>query len=55
VIPAWAGLWFSVFPTVQTLAAQAIAGAIVIGSYFYARRQSGCVTCPAGGSSATGC
>jgi high-affinity iron transporter len=55
VIPAWAGLWFSVFPTVQTLAAQAVAGAIVIGSYFYARRQSGCVTCPAGGSSATGC
>ncbi len=54
-IPAWAGLWFSVFPTVQTLAAQAIAGALVIGSYFYARRQSGCVTCPAGGSSATSC
>jgi high-affinity iron transporter len=55
LIPAWAGLWFSVFPTVQTLAAQGVAGAIVIGSYFYARRQSGCVTCPAGGSSATGC
>ncbi len=55
VLPAWAGLWFSVFPTVQTLAAQAAAGAIVIGSYFYARRQSGCVTCPVGGSSATGC
>jgi high-affinity iron transporter len=55
LIPGWAGLWFSVFPTVQTLAAQAVAGAIVIGSYFYARRQSGCVTCPAGGSSATGC
>jgi high-affinity iron transporter len=55
VIPAWAGLWFSVYPTVQTLGAQALAGAIVIGSYFYARRQSGCVTCPAGGSSATGC
>jgi high-affinity iron transporter len=55
LIPAWAGLWFSVFPTVQTLAAQAIAGALVVGSYFYARRQSGCVTCPAGGSSATSC
>jgi high-affinity iron transporter len=55
LIPAWAGLWFSVFPTVQTLAAQAVAGALVIGSYFYARRQSGCVTCPAGGSSATSC
>jgi len=54
-LPAWAGLWFSVFPTVETLAAQAIAGAIVVGSYYYARRQSGCVTCPAGGSSASGC
>src|SRR5208282_3932923 len=32
-VPGWAGLWFSVFPTVQTLAAQAVAGAVVIGSY----------------------
>jgi len=55
IIPGWAGLWFSVFPTLETLAAQGIAGAIVIGSYFYARRQSGCVTCPAGGSSVSGC
>jgi high-affinity iron transporter len=54
-VPAWAGLWFSVFPTVETLAAQGVAGAIVVGSYVYARRQSGCVTCPAGGSSASGC
>lgn len=38
VIPAWMGLWFSVFPTVQTLAAQAIAGVAVVGSYFVARR-----------------
>jgi high-affinity iron transporter len=38
VIPAWMGLWFSVFPTVQTLVAQAIAGVLVIGSYFVARR-----------------
>jgi high-affinity iron transporter len=55
LIPAWAGLWFSVFPTVQTLTAQVVAGAVVVGSYFYARRQSGCVTCPSGGSSATSC
>jgi high-affinity iron transporter len=54
VIPGWAGLWFSVFPTVETLGAQAVAGAIVIGSYFVAKRQSGCGTCPAAGSS-TGC
>lgn len=36
-IPAWMGLWLSVFPTVQTLAAQAIAAVLVIGSYFAAR------------------
>jgi high-affinity iron transporter len=38
VIPAWMGLWFSVFPTIQTLTAQAIAGVLVTGSYFVARR-----------------
>jgi high-affinity iron transporter len=38
MIPAWMGLWLSVFPTVQTLAAQAIAGVAVVGSYFVARR-----------------
>jgi high-affinity iron transporter len=40
VVPDWAGVWFSVFPTVETLAAQALAAALVIGSYFAARRQS---------------
>jgi high-affinity iron transporter len=39
-IPDWAGLWFSVFPTVETLAAQAIAAILVIGSYFLARRRT---------------
>ncbi len=38
IIPSWMGLWFSVFPTVETLAAQAIAGVAVIGSYFMAQR-----------------
>ncbi len=38
MIPSWMGLWFSVFPTVETLAAQAIAGVAVIGSYFMAQR-----------------
>ncbi|MHB1937299.1 MAG: FTR1 family iron permease [Acidobacteriaceae bacterium] len=38
LIPGWMGLWFSVFPTVETLAAQAIAGVAVIGSYFLAQR-----------------
>lgn len=39
-IPDWAGLWFSVFPTVQTLAAQGLALALVVGSYFAARYHS---------------
>jgi high-affinity iron transporter len=37
VIPDWAGLWFAVFPTVETLIAQAIAAALVVGSYLLAR------------------
>src|SRR5258708_16905304 len=32
--PGWLGLWFSIFPNVQSLAAQAIAGLLVFGSYF---------------------
>jgi len=40
IIPAWMGLWLSVFPTVETLVAQALAAVIVIGSYFIARRDS---------------
>lgn len=32
-IPAWMGLWFAVFPTVETLAAQAVAATLVLGSY----------------------
>jgi high-affinity iron transporter len=40
LIPAWMGLWLSVFPTVETLAAQALAAVIVIGSYFIARRDT---------------
>jgi high-affinity iron transporter len=39
VIPAWMGVWFSVFPTVETLVAQLIAALLVIGSYVVARYQ----------------
>jgi high-affinity iron transporter len=39
--PDWMGLWFSFYPTVETLSAQALAAALVIGSYFIARRQKG--------------
>jgi high-affinity iron transporter len=33
-VPDWAGVWFSVYPTVETILAQIIAAALVIGSYF---------------------
>ena len=38
VIPAWMGVWLSVFPTVETLLAQAVAAILVLGSYFVAGR-----------------
>lgn len=39
-IPSWTGLWFSVFPTVETLAAQSVAAALVLGSYVTARART---------------
>ena len=36
-IPAWMGLWFALFPNVEGIVAQALAGVFVIGSYFLAR------------------
>jgi high-affinity iron transporter len=35
-VPGWMGLWFSVFPNVQTIVAQVAAAVLVIGSYFLA-------------------
>jgi len=40
VVPAWAGMWFAVFPTYETMIAQLLAAVLVIGSYFIARRMS---------------
>src|SRR5438067_6913089 len=40
-LPPWVGLWFAVFPTVETLVAQLIAAVLVIGSYYAARHFSG--------------
>jgi len=40
-IPPWMGLWFAVFPTVETLVAQLIAAVLVIGSYYAARHFGG--------------
>jgi high-affinity iron transporter len=37
VLPPWMGLWFAIFPTVESLGAQLLAGALVIGCYFMAR------------------
>jgi high-affinity iron transporter len=37
--PDWMGVWFSVFPTVETLVAQLLAAILVVGSYYAARRQ----------------
>jgi high-affinity iron transporter len=39
-LPDWAGVWFSLFPTVETLLAQLVAAILVIGSYFLASRSS---------------
>ena len=36
--PGAVSLWFAAFPTVEGLAAQAAAAALVIGSYFAAER-----------------
>ena len=37
IIPGWMGLWFAVFPTVETLSAQLVAALLVIGCYFAPR------------------
>lgn len=41
VIPPWMGMWFAVFPTYETLIAQAIAAILVVGSYYAARHFHG--------------
>jgi high-affinity iron transporter len=38
-LPGWMGLWFALFPTVETLAAQAIAALLILGSYFVVNVQ----------------
>ena len=45
-IPTWAGMWFALFPTYQTLLAQLMAALLVIGSYFAARRLRGTPALP---------
>jgi high-affinity iron transporter len=40
MVPDWMGLWFAVYPTIETLLAQLIAAALVIGSYYAARGRA---------------
>jgi high-affinity iron transporter len=37
--PPWVSLWFAVFPTYETIAAQLFAALLVVGSYYAARRM----------------
>lgn len=39
-MPDWLGLWFSIFPNVQTLLAQLFAGVAVLGSYLLVKRSA---------------
>src|SRR3954462_5045080 len=34
IIPGWMGMWFAVFPTVESLLGQGLAALLVIGSYY---------------------
>lgn len=39
LIPDWVGMWFAIFPNVQGLVGQGIAGTLVIGSYYLSEQQ----------------
>lgn len=39
VLRPWMGMWFAVFPTVETIAAQALAALLVLGSYLFVQRR----------------
>jgi high-affinity iron transporter len=36
-LPAWLGAWFEIYPTYETIGAQLVAGAFVVGSYLLAQ------------------
>ena len=38
-IPDWMGVWFATFPTLEGLVSQALAAAILLGSYFWVRSR----------------
>jgi hypothetical protein len=37
-MPDWTGVWFSLYPTVETIVAQVLALVLVVGSYFISGR-----------------
>jgi high-affinity iron transporter len=39
-LPDWAGVWFSIYPTVEVVVSQVVAAAFVIGAYFLARSRA---------------
>lgn len=39
-LPAWMGLWFAVFPNIESLLGQTVAFVLVVGSYFWAGRKN---------------
>lgn len=41
LLPGWMGMWFAVFPTIETLSGQGLAAVLVIGSYYAARTLTG--------------
>jgi len=41
LLPDWLGVWFALYPTIESLLAQLLAAILVIGSYYMARRQTG--------------
>jgi high-affinity iron transporter len=38
-VPAWVSMWFGVYPTYETMVAQLLAAAVVVGSYYAARHS----------------
>lgn len=40
-LPAWTGTWLALFPNVEGLGAQVVAAAMIVGSYYIARRSKG--------------
>lgn len=51
-VPDWMGVWFAVYPTIETLTGQLLAAILIVGSYYAARRQKAGAERPVAGVSA---